>query len=499
MKTAQRTMPSIAMTAAVAAMMFTAGGARAGDLTPPGAPGSTMKTLDQVEPRIPIPGGGSAYTIGASGSYYLTGNLLNTLTISADNVTVDLMGYTIDGPMGGEAINIPSDQDHLVIRNGILTGAGTGIDARYLRESNSRFENLTVSDCTFCGLYIGSGCRVENVLVRNCGSYGIQSSSAGKLEVRDCRVIGTNGDGIEADDGCVIVGNTIENGAGIGLQLDGTGSYVADNIVRGNADNYDLIAGNRLNLLLCEIPETLEWPCSVKLAGTLSTTQTGVDGITVAADDVTIDMGGHALVGPGADSGSGIHQSDEYRNLRVFNGKAVEWRGCYEAGIFAGGTGAILSDLQVTSNYFGIFTSFGSTLSGCVAQYNGDDGIYAYSGCTISDCVARYNDGDGILVNYDSRVAGCLCDGNDGTGIRAMGVDNRIEGNTCTDNDRGIAVDSYGNFIVKNTCSGNATNWEIVADNKVGVIVSAPNSGAISGSTGGAGVGSTDPWANFSF
>ena len=35
--------------------------------------------------------------------------------------------------------------------------------------------------------------------------------------------------------------------------------------------------------------------------------------------------------------------------------------------------------------------------------------------------------------------------------------------------------------------------------NNVGVIVIPPASIAISGSTGGAGVGSTDPWANFSY
>jgi hypothetical protein len=52
---------------------------------------------------------------------------------------------------------------------------------------------------------------------------------------------------------------------------------------------------------------------------------------------------------------------------------------------------------------------------------------------------------------------------------------------------------------VRNTASDNTTNYVIVASNKVGFIVSAPNSGAISGSTGGSGVGSTDPWANFSF
>ena len=44
-----------------------------GSLTPPGAPGETMKALAQVEPRTPI--SSLPYTISESGSYYVTGNL----------------------------------------------------------------------------------------------------------------------------------------------------------------------------------------------------------------------------------------------------------------------------------------------------------------------------------------------------------------------------------------------------------------------------------------
>ena len=70
-----------------------------GPLTPPGAPAPTMKTLDQVEARKPIPGGTSPFTISTSGSYYLTGNITvasgDVITINASNVTLDLNGYTI--------------------------------------------------------------------------------------------------------------------------------------------------------------------------------------------------------------------------------------------------------------------------------------------------------------------------------------------------------------------------------------------------------------------
>ena len=79
------------------------------------------------------------------------------------------------------------------------------------------------------------------------------------------------------------------------------------------------------------------------------------------------------------------------------------------------------------------------------------------------------------------------------------GCRHRIEGNSVTDSPIGLEVDFAGNLIIGNSASGNTSNYEIVVGNKVGVIVDAPDSVAISGSTGGAGVGTTNSWANFSF
>ncbi len=131
-----------------------------------------------------------------------------------------------------------------------------------------------------------------------------------------------------------------------------------------------------------------------------------------------------------------------------------------------------------------------TTVAGCVATGNGGTGILCSFGASlVVDCNASLNTLSGINVVQGCTVLNNHCDSNgnggDGAGILVSSDENRLDGNTCTRNDRGIDVDSAGNLVVRNSVSGNGVNFDIVGGNDVGPIGSAATA--------------TSPWANIQF
>jgi hypothetical protein len=111
------------------------------------------------------------YTITAPGTYCLTSSLTTNITqgaaieIQADNVTVDLSGYTLDG-VGGTtlAYGIHSlNRRAITVRNGTVAGYYLGV----------------LIDAT--SLDLSSGHLVEKMLVRNCTYTGVQMEGVGMI------------------------------------------------------------------------------------------------------------------------------------------------------------------------------------------------------------------------------------------------------------------------------------------------------------------------------
>lgn len=172
-------------------------------------------------------------------------------------------------------------------------------------------------------------------------------------------------------------------------------------------------------------------------------------------------------------------------------------------GINAGSNCLVEDSLAASNALDGIVCGTQSRVQGCVSNDNGDDGISAGGASSVVSCTVILNVGDGILVGSDCFVSQNTADSNgagagDGAGIHSTSTDNRIEGNNCTDNDRGIDVDASGSIIVRNTCSGNSVNWDVATGN-VCLVVSATTAPAILGNAGGTAPGSTDPSVNFTY
>jgi hypothetical protein len=242
--------------------------ATAGDLEPPAAPAPTMKTLGEVEPRIPV-GPDTAlgdeyyeYIIRSSGSYYLTGNI-NTakggINIICDDVTIDLCGFALKGGNTGYGIQMEGLRNNIEIRNGTIRNFTYGITQTSPSSNNSRIIDVTVSFNTERGIsLIGQTCEVRNCAVsENAASsssyyaYGI--SVGGNAKITGNKVsFNANGSTsvqvrlIAAGVGSIITDNVIHNNASFANLSEaynsmscisaGAGSRISGNVIQGNAN-----------------------------------------------------------------------------------------------------------------------------------------------------------------------------------------------------------------------------------------------------------------------
>jgi len=271
------------------------------------------------------------------------------------------------------------------------------------------------------------------------------------------------------------------------------------------------------------------------------------NGIAIAASDVTIDLNGFTLSGSGSALAAIMDQSAGLLSgICVRNGHVRGWT---QGGVVLGSSrGCLFEDLTLIDvlGDYGLNAAYNNVIRNCTTDFTqgvgsnvaairvgccsliqgchvmgGDTtsaGILFIDSCTVTDCVVNncqgdgisggystisnctvnYCIGDGIKVTNRSLVSGCVLDNNTLAGIHVTGTDNRIEGNNLSSNGRGIDADSTGNIFLRNTASGNGTNFDLVAGN-FGIFVAGTSGGAVVGNSGGVSIGGTDPNANYSY
>lgn len=190
---------------------------------------------------------GFPITISVSGSYRLSGNLIppdgNTtvIQITADNVSIDLNGFSIIGPVvcsGGPPVTgcspsgfgagITSSNANISVSNGTVRGMGTGIS---LQGAGSRIANVQAMSNSFDGIDATPGSIVSGSNASYNGDNGIFVSGVNKVgKLIDNVLIGNHNSGMQA--GGLITGNLVTSNTG-GI-LASCPSLIATNLVFGN-------------------------------------------------------------------------------------------------------------------------------------------------------------------------------------------------------------------------------------------------------------------------
>jgi hypothetical protein len=175
-------------------------------------------------------------------------------------------------------------------------------------------------------------------------------------------------------------------------------------------------------------PFTISQTGSYRLTSNLVVPNSNTTAIKVNISDVTIDLNGFSIIGPGAaGSGIGIDATNQHL-ITIYNGEV--------AGM--GGTG--------------IDTGHSSRIERMRLLVNGGSGIVCSDGCEVSHNISNNNLGDGIVLNGRGQVSSNVTQFNNDVGILA-GINSVISDNSVNNNGKiGMAV--YGGVIVRGNAVG---------------------------------------------
>jgi hypothetical protein len=179
-----------------------------GPLTPPGPPAATMKTLDQIDAKLEKRTAISSlpFSITAPGSYYLAQNLgvsnSSAITISVDNVSLDLNGFTLSGSGSSQSgIIVSGSHWHIRVSNGSIRGFGAnGLDLSNVVPGE--ISSIVASSNGGIGISVGDTVTVRDCAFRENNNDNFRGGA--HLTFSHCTaVLSTTGHGFNVGSNCV--------------------------------------------------------------------------------------------------------------------------------------------------------------------------------------------------------------------------------------------------------------------------------------------------------
>ena len=345
----------------------------AGDFTPPPGPvGATMKSLETIEPRIPVgpdttPGDANAlFVISAPGSYYLTGDVVGVA--GKDGIRIDVSQVSLD--LGGFAIRgVP----------GSLTGIACDDFAVSLGVANG-----VVSDWDGFGIEMtfAFGSRLSNLVAERNGSVGIYA--ADESTVRDCRSrenaeYGFFCNGGVAFEGCSAAGNGMN-----GFHVPFSATLINCHTSANGAHGFLVVRGSLLNCLA-----TANTEAGFSL-GTFGEAVTATN-CTSAYNAVGFEIDGPCVL---AHCSSSNNSEDGFRLLAAGVLDSCSARDNVDDG-FQLGEGALVMACSSIQNAYGFYVPAAEAnvrIDSCSAILNSQTGILVTgSACLVVRNMARDN------------------------------------------------------------------------------------------------------------
>ncbi|MBT3577706.1 hypothetical protein HOA55_01590, partial [archaeon] len=403
--------------------------------------------------------------------YQLTGDLATTgtcLNVTADNVTIDLMGYNISGDDGSSDYGVLSNgYNRTWVKNGSITGFGVGVN--YTNSNDGNITEVAVVSNSVYGIYLGgsTGNNVSENDLKGCGTSCIWFDDADSNFALDNEAGYDSGYGGGTYAVYVDVDSDLNN---ITLDSSNTPLYVNGDNNRVGGD-FNASGSTYANIQMNGSGKTLylyeNATFNTPNSGSLSSSRH----LEIIGSNVIVDLAGYNISGnsTGLLSSSSDYHTGVYSggnsNVVVKNGGIHKFN--YGVQINNADYFNITNVSIINTTHAGLYPEFGNTatdhvvVDSCnftdnsVGRTASGYGIYAYSGTNwtvtnnfINSSGSNYGYSNFYLENSNSTITNNNFSGWSYTGgLLVIGSYNNVSGNRGESGYGTGSADSYALYV----------------------------------------------------